>query len=125
MGKGYHFREFISNEKEKEEKMKGTLKSIGAFTLGLCFMFGTTLSHGAEPIKIAGIFALKGPAAHIGTSQKNAVMIAFDEVFPHVRTYYEEVPDFLQTLEYVGPGMGLLIQIEDSLSDVTIEYPAE
>ncbi|MBW1996265.1 MAG: ABC transporter substrate-binding protein, partial [Deltaproteobacteria bacterium] len=33
----------------------------------------------AEPIKIAGIFALTGRAAHIGTAQRDAVIIAIDE----------------------------------------------
>ena len=34
----------------------------------------------SQPIKIAGIFALSGRAAHIGTAQRDAVMIAIDEV---------------------------------------------
>jgi branched-chain amino acid transport system substrate-binding protein len=48
------------------------------FVLGLCFFF-SSVSYGAEPIKIGGIFSLTGPGAHIGTAQRNSVMIAIDE----------------------------------------------
>ncbi|MGA8181930.1 MAG: ABC transporter substrate-binding protein [Desulfobacterales bacterium] len=46
----------------------------------ICFMLGSSLGYSAEPIKIAGIFALTGRAAHIGTAQRDAVVIAIDEV---------------------------------------------
>lgn len=48
--------------------------------LSMCFVMGAPLCFGAEPIKIGGIFALTGRAAHIGTSQRDAVLIAIDEV---------------------------------------------
>jgi branched-chain amino acid transport system substrate-binding protein len=35
---------------------------------------------GAEPIKIGGVFALSGPAAHIGRAQRDACLISFDKV---------------------------------------------
>jgi branched-chain amino acid transport system substrate-binding protein len=34
----------------------------------------------AKPIKIGGIFALSGPAAHIGRAQRDACLISFDKV---------------------------------------------
>ena len=45
----------------------------------ISFMLGSSLCYSAEPIKIAGIFALTGRAAHIGTAQKDAVLLAIDE----------------------------------------------
>jgi branched-chain amino acid transport system substrate-binding protein len=35
---------------------------------------------GAGPIKIGGVFALSGPAAHIGRAQRDACLISFDKV---------------------------------------------
>ncbi|UCD87295.1 MAG: ABC transporter substrate-binding protein [Desulfobacterales bacterium] len=60
--------------------MKGKALVIVAVSLAVCFMVGSPLCFGAEPIKIAGIFALTGRAAHIGTAQRDAVLIAIDEV---------------------------------------------
>jgi branched-chain amino acid transport system substrate-binding protein len=57
---------------------KGSLVIIIA-VLAIVFM-GSTPCYSAETIKIAGIFALTGRAAHIGTSQRDAVIIAIDEV---------------------------------------------
>jgi branched-chain amino acid transport system substrate-binding protein len=51
-----------------------------AISIAVCFVVGSPLCFGAEPIKIAGIFALTGRAAHIGTAQRDAVIIAIDEV---------------------------------------------
>ena len=51
-----------------------------AVVLAALFTVGTSAVLSAGPIKIAGIFALSGRAAHIGTSQRDAVMIAIDEV---------------------------------------------
>ncbi len=51
---------------------------IAVLTVG--FMLGSPICYSAEPIKIAGIFALTGRAAHIGTAQKDAVLLAIDEV---------------------------------------------
>ena len=51
-----------------------------AVVLTALFTVGTSAVFSAGPIKIAGIFALSGRAAHIGTSQRDAVMIAIDEV---------------------------------------------
>jgi branched-chain amino acid transport system substrate-binding protein len=51
------------------------------FVIMAMFIFmGASMCFSAEPIKIAGIFALTGRAAHIGTSQRDAVLIAIDEV---------------------------------------------
>ena len=47
--------------------------------VGVCFAMGLPVSHAAGPIKIAGIFALTGRAAFIGTAQRDAVLIAIDE----------------------------------------------
>jgi len=58
------------------KRFKKTLFAV----MALFFLLGTSLCFGAEPIKIAGIFALTGRAAHIGTSQRDAVLIAIDEV---------------------------------------------
>jgi branched-chain amino acid transport system substrate-binding protein len=60
--------------------MKGKMFVTVAMSLALCLAFGSTVCFGAEPIKIAGIFALTGRAAHIGTAQRDAVLIAIDEV---------------------------------------------
>ena len=60
--------------------MKGKILVIVAISLTLCLSVGAPLCFGAEPIKIAGIFALTGRAAHIGTAQRDAVLIAIDEV---------------------------------------------
>jgi len=48
--------------------------------LTMSLILGSSLCYSAEPIKIAGIFALTGRAAHIGTSQRDAVLLAIDEV---------------------------------------------
>jgi branched-chain amino acid transport system substrate-binding protein len=60
--------------------MQGKASVVLAISLAVCFMVGSPLCLGAEPIKIAGIFALTGRAAHIGTAQRDAVLIAIDEV---------------------------------------------
>ena len=60
--------------------MKGKALVIVAISLAAFFIVGSPLSFGAEPIRIAGIFALTGRAAHIGTAQRDAVLIAIDEV---------------------------------------------
>ena len=64
----------------EEVKMKKRSLIIVAVALTVSFMLGSSLGYCAEPIKIAGIFALTGRAAHIGTAQRDAVMIAVDEV---------------------------------------------
>ncbi len=45
----------------------------------VCLAMGLPAGFAAEPIKIAGIFALTGRAAFIGTAQRDAVLIAIDE----------------------------------------------
>ena len=60
--------------------MKKRSLIIVAVALTISFTLGSSICLSAEPIKIAGIFALTGRAAHIGTSQRDAVMIAIDEV---------------------------------------------
>jgi len=64
----------------EEVKMKKRSLIIIAVALTISFMLGSTFGYSAEPIKIAGIFALTGRAAHIGTAQRDAVMLAIDEV---------------------------------------------
>jgi len=64
---------------EEVEMKKSSLIIVTAAAI-ICFMLGSSLGYSAEPIKIAGIFALTGRAAHIGTAQRDAVMIAIDEV---------------------------------------------
>jgi branched-chain amino acid transport system substrate-binding protein len=59
-------------------KRKNLMIAVG--TLAVSFMLGSPLCFSAEPIKIAGIFALTGRAAHIGTSQRDAVILAIDGV---------------------------------------------
>jgi branched-chain amino acid transport system substrate-binding protein len=51
---------------------------VAALTVG--FMLGSPLCYSADSIKIAGIFALTGRAAHIGSAQRDAVILAIDEV---------------------------------------------
>jgi branched-chain amino acid transport system substrate-binding protein len=63
--------------------MKKRSLLIVAVALTMSFMLGSSLCYSAGPIKIAGIFALTGRAAHIGTSQRDAVMLAIDEVNQH------------------------------------------
>ena len=60
--------------------MKKVLSMVFVAALAFCFITGSQVCYGAEPIKIAGIFALTGRAAHIGTAQRDAVIIAIDEV---------------------------------------------
>lgn len=64
---------------EEVEMKKSSLIIVTAAAI-ICFMLGSSLGYSAEPIKIAGIFALTGRAAHIGTAQRDAVVIAIDEV---------------------------------------------
>ena len=60
--------------------MKKGLSMVFVMVLVLCFFTGSQVCHSADPIKIAGIFALTGRAAHIGTAQRDAVILAIDEV---------------------------------------------
>ena len=60
--------------------MKKKLLMTVVAVLAASLMIGTPFSYCAEPIKIAGIFALTGRAAHIGTSQRDAVLLAIDDV---------------------------------------------
>ena len=60
--------------------MKKKLLMIVVGALAVSLMIGTPFAFSAEPIKIAGIFALTGRAAHIGTAQRDAVLLAIDEV---------------------------------------------
>jgi branched-chain amino acid transport system substrate-binding protein len=60
--------------------MKKRSLIIVAVALTMSFMLGSSLCYSEGPIKIAGIFALTGRAAHIGTSQRDAVLLAIDEV---------------------------------------------
>ena len=52
---------------------------VFVMVLVICFFTGSQFCYSAEPIKIAGIFALTGRAAHIGTAQRDAVILAIDE----------------------------------------------
>jgi len=60
--------------------MKKKLLMTVVAALAASLMIGTPFSYCAEPIKIAGIFALTGRAAHIGTAQRDAVLLAVDDV---------------------------------------------
>lgn len=60
--------------------MKKRLLMFVVAVISASLMMGSPLCYGAEPIKIAGIFALTGRAAHIGTAQRDAVLLAIDEV---------------------------------------------
>ncbi len=60
--------------------MKKRLLMIVVGALAVSLMIGTPLAFSADTIKIAGIFALTGRAAHIGTAQRDAVLLAIDEV---------------------------------------------
>jgi branched-chain amino acid transport system substrate-binding protein len=70
----------MDTQMNEEVKMKKRSLIIVTVVLTVSFMLGSSLGYSAEPIKIAGIFALTGRAAHIGTAQRDAVMIAVDEV---------------------------------------------
>ena len=53
-------------------------------------------------------------------------MQVFDEVYPYAHTYFREIPDFLQTLKYVGPGLGLWIVMEkDITGQIEFIFPSE
>jgi branched-chain amino acid transport system substrate-binding protein len=65
---------------QKEGNMKKKFGIIILAALAIYSMMGSPFCFSAEPIKIAGIFALTGRAAHIGTSQRDAVLLAIDEV---------------------------------------------
>ena len=60
--------------------MKKKLLMIVVAALAASLIIGTPFTYSAESIKIAGIFALTGRAAHIGTSQRDAVLLAIDDV---------------------------------------------
>ena len=60
--------------------MKKKLLLTVVAALAASLMIGTPFTYSAESIKIAGIFALTGRAAHIGTAQRDAVLLAVDEV---------------------------------------------
>ncbi|MBC8434373.1 MAG: ABC transporter substrate-binding protein [Desulfobacterales bacterium] len=60
--------------------MKKKLLMTVVAALAASLMIGMPFSYCAGPIKIAGIFALTGRAAHIGTSQRDAVLLAIDDV---------------------------------------------
>ena len=60
--------------------MKKKLLMTVVAVLAASLMIGMPFSYCAGPIKIAGIFALTGRAAHIGTSQRDAVLLAIDDV---------------------------------------------
>lgn len=60
--------------------MKKKFGIIILAALAIYSIMGSPFCFSAEPIKIAGIFALTGRAAHIGTSQRDAVLLAIDEV---------------------------------------------
>ncbi|MFH1992044.1 MAG: ABC transporter substrate-binding protein [Pseudomonadota bacterium] len=60
--------------------MRKRLLMIVVAALAVSLMIGVPAGYCDGPIKIAGIFALTGRAAHIGTSQRDAVLIAIDEV---------------------------------------------
>ena len=63
----------------EEGKMNRRLLTLVVMAITVSFMIGSSVCFSAEPIKIAGIFALTGRAAHIGTAQKDAVLLAIDE----------------------------------------------
>jgi branched-chain amino acid transport system substrate-binding protein len=65
------------NEEVEMKKRSLIIVTVAAI---IGFMMGSSPAYSAESIKIAGIFALTGRAAHIGTAQRDAVMIAIDEV---------------------------------------------
>lgn len=60
--------------------MKTKLLMVVTAVLAVSLIFGLPPCFGAEPIKIAGIFGLTGRAAHIGTAQRDAVILAIDEI---------------------------------------------
>lgn len=60
--------------------MKKRILMIVVAALAVSLMIGTPFTYSAESIKIAGIFALTGRAAHIGTAQRDAVLLAVDDV---------------------------------------------
>ena len=60
--------------------MKKRLLMVVVAVLSASLVMGVPFCYSAEPIKIAGIFALTGRAAHIGTAQRDAVLLAIDEV---------------------------------------------
>ncbi len=60
--------------------MKKGFLAIGLVVLSIVILAGSQVCYSAESIKIAGIFALTGRAAHIGTAQRDAVILAVDEV---------------------------------------------
>ncbi len=59
--------------------MKTRLKKVILVILTGSLILIPLMSFGAQPIKIAGIFALTGRAAFIGTAQRDAVLIAIEE----------------------------------------------
>lgn len=60
--------------------MKKGILTMVALVMAVSLIMGSPVCYGAETIKIAGIFALTGRAAHIGTAQRDAVVLAIDEM---------------------------------------------
>jgi branched-chain amino acid transport system substrate-binding protein len=53
---------------------------LAVLLLGTAWFFLMGTGMAAEPIKVGGLFALSGPAAHIGVAQKDSCKLIFDEV---------------------------------------------
>jgi len=60
--------------------MKKLFKILTVLILGMAWVFVTTPGMTAEPIRVGGLFALSGPAAHIGIAQRDSCKFVFDEV---------------------------------------------
>ncbi len=60
--------------------MKRLFKILTVLLLGMAWLLVANSGMTAEPIKVGGLFALSGPAAHIGVAQKNSCRLVFDEV---------------------------------------------
>jgi branched-chain amino acid transport system substrate-binding protein len=60
--------------------MKRLFKILTSLLLGMAWLLVGSSGMTAEPIKVGGLFALSGPAAHIGIAQKNSCRLIFDDV---------------------------------------------
>jgi branched-chain amino acid transport system substrate-binding protein len=63
-----------------EGDMSRSIKILTVLFLAMTPLLVTNSVMAAEPIKVGGLFALSGPAAHIGIALKNSCKLIFDQV---------------------------------------------
>ena len=60
--------------------MRRPYRMLAVLLMGTAWFLLMGTGMAAEPIKVGGLFALSGPAAHIGVAQKDSCKLIFEEV---------------------------------------------